>query len=204
MLEQRSLTRKIVLVWLMWKSFNRPREMWKCEKRRGLGDPPGDPGQGLSRLVSPSQELSSCGHQRTNFLSQHNSGRHQKFVKTRGFPGLLLAISQEFVDLAAAITNLSRVMLHYHVQHSQAFQINCQKRSGKKSSLFLIFFSSSSKTNQNPPTNIGILVSVPLLPSPHKFVCLWLNPRNRDGDKATIVGVTIDNGNREHTGHNSK
>ena len=86
---------KLDVTWARWdEKLYRPREMWKCEKRRGLGDPPGDPGQGLSRLVSPSQELSSCGHQRTNFLSQHNSGRHQKFVKTRGFPGLLLAISQ--------------------------------------------------------------------------------------------------------------
>ena len=79
----------------------------------------GDPG--LSRLVSPSQELSSYGHQRTDFLlqqqqgKQHNSGRHQKFVKTASLPGLPLAISisyQEFVDLAR-IVNFWRLMLHW-------------------------------------------------------------------------------------------
>ena len=75
----------------MWPVHDEMGSFMACERcesvrrrwlRRGWprrGDP------GLSRLVSPSQELSSSGHQRTNFLLQHNSGRHQKFVKTRGF-----------------------------------------------------------------------------------------------------------------------
>ena len=112
----------------MWPVHDEMGSFMACERcesvrrrwlRRGWprrGDP------GLSRLVSPSQELSSCGHQRTDFLlqqqqqgKQHNSGRHQKFVKTASLPGLPLAISisyQEFVDLAR-IVNFWRLMLHW-------------------------------------------------------------------------------------------
>ena len=68
-------------------------EMWKCENGGGWEGYVTQQAKGLSRLVSPSQELSSSGHQRTNFLLQHNSSRHQKFVKRRGFPRLPLAIS---------------------------------------------------------------------------------------------------------------
>ena len=96
----------------------------------------GDPG--LSRLVSPSQELSSYGHQRTDFLlqqqqgKQHNSGRHQKFVKTASLPGLPLAISisyQEFVDLAR-IVNFWRLMLHwiYSLLYLQSFLSHVKRR----------------------------------------------------------------------------
>ena len=96
----------------------------------------GDPG--LSRLVSPSQELSSYGHQRTDFLlqqqqgKQHNSGRHQKFVKTASLPGLPLTISisyQEFVDLAR-IVNFWRLMLHwiYSLLYLQSFLSHVKRR----------------------------------------------------------------------------
>ena len=49
------------------------------------------------------------------------------------------------------------------------------------------------------------MMMIVLFLPPHKFACLWLKPWNRDGDKATIVRVTIDTGNRaHHTGHSSK
>ena len=132
-------------IWnLMWPVHDEMGSFMACERcesvrrrwlRRGWprrGDP------GLSRLVSPSQELSSCGHQRTDFLlqqqqqgKQHNSGRHQKFVKTARLPGLPLAISisyQEFVDLAR-IVNFWRLLLHwiYSLLYLHSFLSNMLK-----------------------------------------------------------------------------
>ena len=118
---------KLDVTWARWdEKLYRPREMWKCEKRAGWPTRWPRPrvkstGIALSGIVilRPSKDKLSIPAQ-----LRPASEICQNARLPRSPAGNLSA--KEFVDLAAAITNLSRVMLHYHVQHSQAFQINSQ------------------------------------------------------------------------------
>ena len=121
---------KLDVTWARWdEKLYRPREMWKCEKRAGWPTRWPRPrvkstGIALSGIVilRPSKDKLSIPAQ-----LRPASEICQNARLPRSPAGNLSA--KEFVDLAAAITNLSRVMLHYHVEHTlvRLFKLTAKK-----------------------------------------------------------------------------